>query len=257
MHTVIHDVLGLWKLSCWWVTRILTDNYRYGALVRLYSFPHCTTGMVRAYWIKRSLGMRHRHKTTLHLPSKHCVKKGEHLRVKACAHWCGLPHSCGLVDCARSKFHTLARSYMRSRRGLHQIGSAYLKQFITAALFSELHTSKPKKKIIKIEKKFKKKKTKNLRCTRTSKRNKPKKNYDATEDWGLFKNIKTKNFSKKKPPISYTQCRLVRSDSTRHISPHAVRQHLIRPHQCVYLHLFPMCYIWPHTVFRLRQTTTT
>ncbi len=52
--------------------------------------------------------------------------------IKAYAHWCSLPHGCGLtqssrglVDCAQSKFHTLARSYMRSRCGLHQIGNVY------------------------------------------------------------------------------------------------------------------------------------
>ncbi len=51
--------------------------------------------------------------------------------LKACAHWRGLPHShslprsCGLawssgglVDHAQSKFHTLARSYMRSRESI-------------------------------------------------------------------------------------------------------------------------------------------
>ncbi len=57
------------------------------------------------------------------------------LYFKACAHWRGLPHgrglaqsSCGLVDHARSKFHTLAQSYMRSRRGLLQIGSGNFKK---------------------------------------------------------------------------------------------------------------------------------
>ncbi len=52
--------------------------------------------------------------------------------IKAYAHWCGLPRSHslawlsrGLVQGTRSKFHTLARSYIRSRRGLHQIGSVY------------------------------------------------------------------------------------------------------------------------------------
>ncbi len=45
--------------------------------------------------------------------------------LKACAHWRGLPRgcslarsSCGLVDHTRSKFHTLARSYMRSRESI-------------------------------------------------------------------------------------------------------------------------------------------
>ncbi len=61
---------------------------------------------------------------------------------------------------------------------------------------------------------------------------------------------------KKNLASSYTPRSLAWSDSTRRIWPHTVRQHLNRSHQCVYLHLFPMCYIWPCAVLRPCQTTT-
>ncbi len=67
---------------------------------------------------------------------------------------------------------------------------------------------------------------------------------------------KNRKFFEKKPQILYTPRSLAQSDSTRRIWPHTVRQHLIRPRQCVYLHLFSMCYIWPRTVFRPHQTAT-